>query len=142
MNLEPILVRLLGALLGRGTFSGGDYPHVRFSIPNWGASELLEDLSRFDASPSVRRGKRWTSVESRDRNLLGGLILIGASPDPVGRIPDWVFKDSYAARELLSGLYSVRGEVLGFDGNRPRPVRLELRAHVDRERELLLLALD
>ncbi|WP_456483712.1 hypothetical protein [Methanopyrus kandleri] len=48
-----------------------------------------------------------------------------------------MFEDPHAARELLSGLYGVRGEVLGFDGNRPRPVRLELRAPADRERDLL-----
>lgn len=68
--------------------------------------------------------------------------MAGASADPVDGIPNWVFEDPEAARELLSGLYSVRGRVLGFDGSRPRPVRLELRARADRELDLLSLALD
>ncbi len=140
-TIETILARLLGVLLGRGALRGGDRPRVRLSVPNEGAQRLLEDLRRFGASLSVRRGKRWTSVESRDARLLSALAVAGASPG-TGRIPGWVFEDPSAARELLSGLYSVRGEVLGFDGNRPRPVRLELRARADREGGLLFLALD
>jgi tRNA-splicing ligase RtcB len=140
-TIETILARLLGVLLGRGALRGGDRPRVRLSVPNEGAQRLLEDLRRFGVSPSVRRGKRWTSVESRDARLLSALAVAGASPG-TGRIPGWVFEDPSAARELLSGLYSVRGEVLGFDGGRPRPVRLELRARADREGGLLFLALD
>ncbi|MEO2241956.1 MAG: LAGLIDADG family homing endonuclease [Euryarchaeota archaeon] len=142
MDSELVLARLLGVLLGRGTLRGGDRPRVRLSVPNEGARGLLEDLARLGVSPSVRRGKRWTSVESRDARLLSALAMVGASSDSVGRMPGWVFEDPGAARELLSGLYSVRGEVLGFDGSRPRPVRLELRARADREGSLLFLALD
>ncbi len=141
MELELVLARLLGVLLGRGTLREGDRSRVRLSVPNEGAQKLLEDLRRFGVSPSVRRGKRWTSVESRDARLLSALAVAGASPD-TGRIPGWVFEDPSAARELLAGLYSVRGEVLGFDGGRPRPVRLELRARADREGGLIFLALD
>ncbi len=140
MNPEPTLTRLLGALLGRGTLRDGDRPRVRLSVPNEGAPELLKDLNRLGVNPSVRRGERWTSVESRNTHFIRALKTIGASPTP--RVPGWILEDPRAARELLSGLYGVRGEVPGFDGNRPRPVRLELRAPVDRERCLLSLALD